>query len=42
MAQVKVKKTTIKKKNSSDQKKLHLRRVAINNSVNRLTAAARR
>ena len=42
MAQVKVKKTTIKNKNSSNQKKLHLRRVAVNNSVNKLVAAARR
>ena len=42
MAQVKVKKTTIKKKNSSNQKKLQLKRVAVNNSVNKLAAAARR
>lgn len=41
MAQVIVKKRTIKKKNSSNQKKLNLRKVAINNSVNKLTAAAR-
>lgn len=42
MAQVKVKKTTIKNKNSSNQKKLNLRRVAVKNSVNKLAAAARR
>lgn len=42
MAQVHVKKTTIKNKNSSNKNKLHLRKVAVKNSVNRLTAAARR
>ena len=41
MATITVKKKTIKKKDSSDQKKLHLKRVAINNSVNKLTSAAR-
>jgi hypothetical protein len=41
MAQVHVRKTTIKKKNSNSQKKLYLRRVAVTNSVNKLTSAAR-
>lgn len=42
MAQVRVKKTTIKKKNNSSQRKLTLRRVAINNSMNRLRSSARK
>ena len=42
MAQVHVKKTTIKNKSSSNKGKLRLRRVAVKNSVNKLTAAARR
>ena len=41
MAQVHVKKTTIKKKNSDNKRKLVLRRVAINNSMNRFRDAAR-
>ncbi len=41
MAQIHVKKTTIKKKNSSSQKKLNMRRVAINNSMNKLRSAVR-
>ena len=42
MSQVQVKKTTIKKKNSSgSQKKLKLRKVAVNNSMNRFRASMR-
>ena len=42
MARIQVKKTTIKNKNNSNsQKKLQLRRVAINNSMSKMRAAMR-
>lgn len=40
MAGIKVRKTTIKKKNSNSQKKLYARRVVINNQVQKLNQAA--
>lgn len=41
MARITVRKTTIRNKNNSNQKKLRLRRVAIKNSMNKFKAAMR-
>lgn len=41
MSQVRVKKTTIKKKNSKPQKKIKATRVTVRNSMNKFRAAKR-